>query len=1108
MRVCKIFLASSAELKQDRVQFELQINRRNKAWAPQGVFLELVVWEDFLDALSPTRLQDEYNRAISQCDVFVMLFWSKVGPYTEEEFDRAVGQFQATRRPFIYTYFNDAPVSIGSDEEGLMSLLRFKKKLAALGHFYTPYRNVEGLQLHFLQQLDKLVANGFIEFPKADAAGTGNLNFQAQLTGDGAIAQGDGATALGAGALLIQGGNSGSVTYAPVQVRHGHVIGGDFVTIVNQAAPAGDDPDEAKAVIAVYLQALSADLAGMKLGEIDASTDGTRQTPLQLADIYVPLATRLQIPEGMALGQWLARSTGPRRDVGEGSAEGSTDGSTEKRPVSALEALAQHRELTVLGEAGSGKSTFSASVLLALAQAWLGHGAALGALGDAWPHGAKLPVRVVLRRFAEQLPAGDQPARAGELWAFIGRDLEAGGHGLAADAMKVVRQIARSHGALIVLDGLDECGDALRRQRVLHAVHELIKTAGPACRFLLTARPYAWPGGADPAQGVYALAELRNEQIEQFIRAWYAALVARQWRQPGDAERKCADLIGAYRRADLLPLARNPLLLTLMATLHSNRGRLPDDRADLYDESVNLLLLRWNQPVGADKALLDELATPGLRLSDLREVLEELAFTLHEASVGVDGAADIGEDRLLRAFRPLLGNSRDKAERVVDYIEKRAGLLIGQGDKAGERQFSFPHRTFQEFLAACHLAARDDLPAECLRLALAHPGHWQVVLPLAARLAKLDRGCSAADELVGGQTVAECRARRPLAFVDFSCALIAGMQLQEIGVSAVATRERTRAIAARVAGWLVASLPGDTEEGAVPAVQRAIAGDVLAALGDPRFDAARLYLPADDALGFVPIAADPAFMIGTRKADRKRVAKAIGADVRDDEINDKPLPVAAFHIARYPVTVDQFRAFVDDTGHEPGDANALRDPGNRPVRYVSWHEALAYCHWLTRQLATAPALTGSKAARLVREQGFVVALPSEPEWECAARGGLRGAAFSWGDEPDPERANYDDTGINDTSSVGCFPANAFGVHNMIGNVWEWTRSLWGEYPYPVDATERENPNAGVSRVVRGGSWYYSRDFARCAFRLGDEPVFRDDDLGFRVVLRSPPVSKR
>ena len=413
-----------------------------------------------------------------------------------------------------------------------------------------------------------------------------------------------------------------------------------------------------------------------------------------------------------------------------------------------------------------------------------------------WTHGALFPIRVVLRRFAEQLPAGDRPARAGDLWDFIGRDLKASGYGLSDRIVDYVQRMARKTGALILLDGLDECGSGATRARVLAAVDEIVRSAGPKCRFLLTARPYAWPGGPDPKQGVYALAELNDDQIQQFIRGWYDALVRRRWLSPGEGERKMADLLDARQRPDLAPLARNPLLLTLMATLHANRGRLPDDRADLYNESVDLLMLRWNRQIGADKALLEELAIPTLKLSDLREVLEELAFHVHAENVGQDGTADIGEGRLLRAFRPLLSNSWDKSAVVVDYIEKRAGLLIGQGEKDGERQFAFPHRTFQEFLAACHLAAKDDFTGECVRLARAAPGHWQVVLPLAARVAKAERGASAADELIGGSSIADYRKRRQPVVDDWTCALLAGTQLREIGLGAIRQRERTGAIAA------------------------------------------------------------------------------------------------------------------------------------------------------------------------------------------------------------------------------------------------------------------------------------------------------------------------
>ncbi|MBA2591669.1 MAG: NACHT domain-containing protein [Pseudomonadota bacterium] len=506
---------------------------------------------------------------------------------------------------------------------------------------------------------------------------------QANVSGSGAQGGGD---AFGDRGVKVGGESSGPINTGTQTIATqggaavqgavqagGHFIGRDFVQFVTKVIQGNEDPEEAKSVIALYLHALAGDLAGLKLGEIDTSADQTRQAPLQLADIYVPLDTTLRIPKDVTLAHCLSREPDRQRD--------DLHAQREMRPVSALEALATHRELTVLGKPGSGKSTFGASVLLTLAQAWQGHGDDLAKLGETWAHGALLPIRVVLRRFAEQLSPGDKAARAGDVWAFIARDLDASGYGLSTDAMKYVQRIARTHGALILLDGLDECGQSASRERVLGAANELMQSAGPKCRFVLTARPYAWPSGPNPARGVYTLADLNDAQIEQFIRRWYAALVERKWRSPGEAERKIGDLLAARHRPDLLPLARNPLLLTLMATLHTNRGRLPDDRADLYNESVDLLLLRWNRQIGADKALLDELALPSLKLSDLREVLEELAFEVHEQNVGKEGTADIGEDRLVRAFRPLLNKSKDKADVVVDYIEKRAGLLIGQGEK-------------------------------------------------------------------------------------------------------------------------------------------------------------------------------------------------------------------------------------------------------------------------------------------------------------------------------------------------------------------------------------------------------------------------------------------
>lgn len=151
----KIFLASSAELKDDREQFEQFIGRKNKTLNEKGHFLKLEIWEDFIDAMSKTRLQEEYNKVVRECDIFVMLFATKVGRYTREEFEAAFGQFQASGKPRIYTYFKTAKVDLGKiPREDVKSLWDFQDRLKALGHFQTGYEDGNDLINHFNHQLE------------------------------------------------------------------------------------------------------------------------------------------------------------------------------------------------------------------------------------------------------------------------------------------------------------------------------------------------------------------------------------------------------------------------------------------------------------------------------------------------------------------------------------------------------------------------------------------------------------------------------------------------------------------------------------------------------------------------------------------------------------------------------------------------------------------------------------------------------------------------------------------------------------------------------------------------------------------------------------------
>lgn len=211
--------------------------------------------------------------------------------------------------------------------------------------------------------------------------------------------------------------------------------------------------------------------------------------------------------------------------------------------------------------------------------------------------------------------------------------------------------------------------------------------------------------------------------------------------------------------------------------------------------------------------------------------------------------------------------------------------------------------------------------------------------------------------------------------------------------------------------------------------------------------------------------------------------------------------MAGFSVRRDPAAADAnqpsfwaSRSFEDWTGP------------NQPVIGVSWFEARAYCAWLSLQLAGTP--------NPAREPRQVVRLPSEAEWEAAARGSS-GRRYPWGPDFRLDFANTVEGRVLKVSPVGSYPGGAAldnGAMDMSGNVWEWTISLWGmeaeqpdfRYPYkPGD--ERENATAGAEalRIVRGGSWYFRHGCARCAYRDWGRPGSRNSNVGFRVVQGLP-----
>ncbi|MCU0485842.1 MAG: bifunctional serine/threonine-protein kinase/formylglycine-generating enzyme family protein [Anaerolineales bacterium] len=209
-------------------------------------------------------------------------------------------------------------------------------------------------------------------------------------------------------------------------------------------------------------------------------------------------------------------------------------------------------------------------------------------------------------------------------------------------------------------------------------------------------------------------------------------------------------------------------------------------------------------------------------------------------------------------------------------------------------------------------------------------------------------------------------------------------------------------------------------------------------------------------------------------------------DAEDDETPQHKLYLPEYLIGKYPVTVAQYAAFVKATGHKSQAHSDVQKKGNHPVTMVSWDDALAFCQWASKQ-----------TVRNVR-------LPSEAEWEKAARG-TDGRIWPWGDqEPDEMRCNFG-MNVKDTTPVGKYSPlgdSPYGCVDMSGNVWEWTSSLYKLYPYnPQDG--REDTKVSETRVLRGGSFYYARGDARCAFRGWRGPNLWSGYGGFRVGVVSP-----
>ena len=205
----------------------------------------------------------------------------------------------------------------------------------------------------------------------------------------------------------------------------------------------------------------------------------------------------------------------------------------------------------------------------------------------------------------------------------------------------------------------------------------------------------------------------------------------------------------------------------------------------------------------------------------------------------------------------------------------------------------------------------------------------------------------------------------------------------------------------------------------------------------PGFLAEAWQLPDDPLLGFVEIAAG-SFLMGS-----DAVIDPMAFDIeRWSSTNAQAvLELPTYYIGRFEVTVAQMRSFVQATGY-PIDGQALGGAPGHPATFISWPDALAYSRWLDEILRTSP--DTPEVLSTLLEGGGQVTLPTEAEWEKAARGS-DGRIYPWGSEPRPDRATYQARGTTAVGSHQC-PECPFGLSDMAGNVWEWTRSPYQPYP--------------------------------------------------------------
>ncbi len=764
---------------------------------------------------------------------------------------------------------------------------------------------------------------------------------------------------------------------------------------------------------------------------------------LPVRDVYVRLKHEAEVPSDV-------RAPGLER-LGQPSEEG--------RPE-LVEAL-NERRLVVRGDPGTGKSTFVQYIALRLAERRLHPAKAGSAIREFGKAGKCYPILLSAPQLAADL-LDDGPSG----WAVKLLDGDVHAEGIPTFA----REWVEAGRALFLIDSLDECATDHARCAVT-ALLEQAAASEPLAgnRFAVTVREGAYVGGA-LLHGFTSrsIAPLQPDDVDGFLTSWVKALGENT---PASYE---ASLRDSVRRTPE-QLRANPLFLTIMCVLHwYDGGELPKERGELYRRVLDHLVAcrehRCSLPEGVNALAL----------------LARLAYEMHSHPEGRQEQVRKGW-----AATTIEGCWRESgastcAGQFLDCETVDSGIIVDRGDDV-----RFWHLNFQEFLAADHIE-RSKTEVQTAERDCFYRRQWRETVRLLATLlwrkdparlrrlllAVVERGLSAG-HLAGA---AECLA-------------VLGPIRQEIRLW-----DKSFHVSADGLPRLLECSGGLFDKQTSQEVEIGLAVEATEAmgmLGDPRFSDPLGPLRDPQHSHWVSIPAG-SFLMGSQDEDPSKPNYDSEAYEKESPVH--PVELAAYRVARYPVTVCEYAQFEQDGGYRreefwgaggfaeveaPGDWSAQQEHPTRPVINVSWYEASAYAAWATSRLRAAG-------------HNGVIRLPAEAEWERAARG-TAGRKYPWGDdEPTPRLLNYR-FHVRNPTPVGVYSLGATpdGIYDLAGNVWEWCEDSLRKYPNER-ATNPDEPRAG--RVLRGGSWGNVPQGCRSAYRNRVTPDYRNYYFGFRVVV--------